>query len=259
MRFRGPTPLTNLHICPSMVRSKLNNLRPSAAPGPDGISPCVLQEVKDQISLPLTIIFNLSITEGKVPKDWKLANVTPVFKKGSKSAPGNYRPISLTCILCKVMKSLLREAMILHLQHYDLISHSQHRFMAKKSCLTNLLDYMEKLTKLLDNGHDVDVCYLDFAKAFDKVPHQRLIAKLKAHGINGHIAALIEDWLTGRKQRVVINGSASCWADVVSGVPQGSCVGPLLFIIFINDIDQAVDLAATHLWKFAARVITIYI
>lgn len=135
--------------------------------------------------------------------------MSPVFKKGSKSSVGNYRPISLTSIVCKVMESLVRDAKIKHLENHKLIKASQHGFMAQKSCLTNLLEYLEVLTKLVDEGHSIDIIYLDFAKAFDKVPHQRLALKLKAHGISGKILTWIEAWLAGRQQRVVLNGQAS--------------------------------------------------
>jgi len=147
----------------------------------------MLLELVDEISEFLADLYNISLRTGDVPRDWKLANVTAVFKKGKKCSPSNYRPINLTVHICKVFGSIVRDQMIEHLEKYALIKESQHGFVKDKSCLTNLLIFMEKVTSYTDSGIPVDVIYLDFQKAFDKVPHCRLISKLKAHGITGNI------------------------------------------------------------------------
>ena len=249
--YTGSDPITTVHFSPEKVKEKISNLKSFSSPGPDKIYPRMLKEVADTICYPVAIIYNRSLEERVVPEDWRKANITPVFKSGTKSSVGNYRPISLTSILCKVMESIIRDYIVAHLTYHNLIKPSQHGFMAKKSCLTNLLEYLEVLTSLVDNGHNVDVVYLDFRKAFDKVPHQRLLRKMEAHGISGNLLEWVSAWLYGRKQRVVLNGTSSDWADVKSGVPQGSVLGPTCFIIFINDIDDAVDIVGGFISKFA--------
>ena len=131
---------------------------------------------------------------------------------------------------------------------HKLINTSQHGFLKARSCLTNLLGFFEEITKWVDDGSPVDVIYLDFQKAFDKVPHQRLILKLKSHGMGNSIINWIEQWLTDRRQRVVVDGEVSSWKSVLSGVPQGSVLGPILFLVYINDLEEGVT---GNILKFA--------
>ena len=249
--YMGDRPVEEVGFTGEKVKKKLSALKPSAAPGPDGVWTRILHQLAETVSCPLTIIFTKLFQEGQVPEIWRWANVCPIYKKGTKGDPGNYRPVSLTCVLCKVMESLIRDVIVKHLSEQSLIRASQHGFMSGRSTVTNLLAYMETLTKLLDDGHAVDVLYLDFAKAFDKVPHARLLAKCRGLGLGGRLLDWIEKWLSDRKQRVVLNGCFSAWADVLSGVPQGSVLGPTLFIIFINDIDLAMEVTGSFLFKFA--------
>jgi hypothetical protein len=248
--FNGDTDqeLRDIQFTGSEVLNKINKLKNGKAPGDDGFIPEFLKRIGDYISEPLAKIFNLSMQEGIVPEDWRIANVAPLFKKGSRKVPGNYRPVSLTSYVGKLMETLIKDKITLHMERFNLIRNSQHGFRAKRSCLTNLLEFLEFVTVYIDKGLPVDAIYLDFQKAFDKVPHERLLRKVAAHGISGNVLRWIQRWLSNRQQRVVLNGRRSKWTSVLSGVPQGSILGPLLFLIFINDIDEGI---ISRLLKFA--------
>ena len=191
------------------VMHVIDKLKICKSPGPDKIYPRILKEVKEAICKPLCTIFNLSLRTGKVVSEWKLANVTPLFKKGDKSNPGNYRPISLTSVVCKLMESILRDKIVEFLEKNNIIRDSQHGFPNRRSCLTNLLDFLHDIYEMYEEGRAVDIIYLDFQKAFDKVPHRKLLNKVESHGISGHVHHWISDWLCDRKQRVVLNGKFS--------------------------------------------------
>ena len=195
-----------------------------------------------------TRVFNLSLKEGVVPFEWKEANIILLFKKGSRNKSDNYRPVSLTSVICKLLERLIKDHMVDFLVKHKLLNSSQHGFLKARSCLTNMLCFLEEITKWIDVGSPVDIIYLDFQKAFDKVPHQRLLLKLKAHGIGDSITDWIEQWLTDRRQRVVVDGEVSNWKSVLSGVPQGSVLGPILFLIYINDLDDSIT---SDVLKFA--------
>lgn len=244
-------PLTDITITSAVVLDKLSHLNPTKAPGPEGWPIICLKESAQELCTPLSILFTKSLASSALPKCWKEAMITPVYKKGDRSYVGNYRPISLTSPLCKIMESIIKDNIQEHLIVNNVISPLQHGFTPGRSCSTQLLLAMNYWTKALNNGHCVDILYFDFAKAFDSVPHNRLISKLQGCGISGKLLAWVKSFLTGRKQKVVLNNQESKWSNVTSGVPQGSVLGPILFNIYVSDMPLIVN---STIFQFADDV-----
>ena len=222
------------------IEKVIDEIDANSSSGEHDIPAVLLKKCKQALSHPLLLIWRDSLDRGYVPKIYKQQHITPVHKKASKAEAENYRPISLTSHVIKIFERLVRKHIVQHLEINQLICKNQHGFQKCKSCLTQLLPHIDYIIKNLQNNTDTDVIYLDYAKAFDKVDHQILLQKLHSYGIRGKLHEWLKSYLSDRWQTVVINGHHSAPSKVISGVPQGTVLGPVLFIIYLNDLESCI-------------------
>jgi len=236
IKGHSPHPsMPKIHITLNGVNNCIKRLNPKKASGPDKMPITALKETASEIAPILQSLFQQSLDTHEVPNDWKQANIVLIFKKGDKTKPSNYRPVSLTAVASKMLEHIVVSAIMNHLDTNNILHENQHGFRTRRSCETQLLLSIDDITNLMNQGLQVDMAILDFAKAFDKVPHRRL-EKLFYFGIRNDTLSWVNAFLHGRQQQVVIDGESSRLSNITSGVPQGTVLGPTLFLVFINGI-----------------------
>lgn len=234
----GAEQFSNVEFTEGDVMQAIKMINSNSSPGPDGVPPILLKKCINTLSKPIYLLWKKSLEIGKIPTELKEAIITPIHKGGSRGVPANYRPVSLTSHIIKIFERILGKFLIKYLEDNKHLNERQHGFRKSRSCLSQLLQHYHLILKSLEAGRDVDVVYLDFAKAFDKVDLGILIQKLHTLGVRDRVLRWISNFLINRRQKVTIRGYVSRSEEVVSGVPQGTVLGPLLFLAHVSDIDR---------------------
>ena len=231
--------ISSITLTPEEVYHVLAAIDENKATGPDKIPAKLLKNCASSIYLSLCDLFNKSLSLGKLPNEWKLSNIVPILKKGPAQEVSNYRPISLLSLVSKVLERCVYNQLVSHISTQ--LHHLQFGFLRGKSTTSQLLHVLQDIHQALESRNQVDAVYLDFAKAFDKVSHKLLLTKLHKFGIRGGLLSWFENYLSRRYQRVTVLGETSGTLPVLSGVPQGSILGPLLFLVYVNDLPHSIS------------------
>ena len=238
---RSDAEMDPLRLTYDAVLDVLSRLDTSSAPGPDGVHPKLLRECAQALTFPLLLIFESSLCDGVLPEAWKGSVITPIFKAGSRCSVQNYRPVSLTSVCCKTLERLLVAHIMDYLEGNGLLAAEQFGFRRGRSTEDQLVIMYDKIARWVDQGYVIDVAYLDLSKAFDLVSHRLLLEKIRDLGFDRVIIGWIESFLCGRVMSVSVSGRLSSSKPVMSGVPQGSVLGPVLFLLYVNFITKDVE------------------
>lgn len=237
------------------ILSAISAIPTDSASGPDGIPVTLLKSCASELCHPIRLIWEESFHSGKVPQFYKETHISPLYKKGDRAKAVNYRPVALTSHIIKIYERILRKIMVKFIDDNKILCNNQHGFRSGRSCLTQLLSHFDDIVLGLSKGADTDAIYLDYAKAFDKVDHRLLLDKLRRYGFHEKLLQWIESFLSDRLQNVVLGGISSLAAAIISGVPQGSVLGPLLFILFINDMQLCVNSSIIRFFADDTRIL----
>ena len=254
LNWRHATNLCDIQFTKTDICQAMAEISSSQSAGADRFPAILLKNCRKILSRPLYKIWRKSLDSGEIPLLMKRANIIPVHKGGSLGLPKNYRPIALTSHLIKVFEKVIRTAIVSYMERNNLFNPSQHGFRHDHSCLSQLITHYDQVLQLLEEGKNVDVIYVDFAKAFDKVDFMVTLQKIEKLGIGGKIRSWIHAFITNLVQQVLVAGARSRPCDVISGVPQGSVLGPLLFLILIGDIDRGLSEAFLSSFADGTRI-----